>query len=73
MDDFDMAEYFREHPERWAGAVGAAALGACASLIGLMKSRGFLKRTWSLLMVAVQVAVVVGLIRARNQEDPGWG
>ena len=72
-DGFDVAEYFREHPERWAGAVGAAALGAFASFLGLMRSRGFLKRTWKLLMVVVQVAVVVGLVRARNQEDPGWG
>jgi ABC-type methionine transport system permease subunit len=72
MDDFDVSEYFREHPERWAGAVGAAGLGALASLMGVMKAKGFLKRTWSLLMVVVQVAVVVGLVRARNSEPVGW-
>jgi len=72
MADIDVAEYFEEHPERWAGAVGAAGLAALMFLRRTVRARGFFGRTWNLLMLAVQIGIVVGLVRARNQEPEGW-
>jgi hypothetical protein len=72
MASTDLTEYFEEHPERWASAVGAAGLASLVFLVRMARAKGFFGRLWNLVMVVVQIGIVVGLVRARNQEPDGW-
>ena len=70
MGEFDPAEYFEEHPERWMSAIAAAGLAALIFARKTAKARGFFGKAWNLGMLLVQVGVIAGLVKARQQGSP---
>ena len=70
MGDFDAVEYFDEHPERWMSALAAAGLAALIFARKMAKSEGFFRKVWNLSMLLVQLAVVAGLVKAKQQGSP---
>lgn len=73
MGDFDPAEYFEEHPERWLAAVAGSGLAALIAFRRLFTSRGFFGRLAALMMLAIQVGVILGLVAARKRStDRAW-
>ena len=67
MGEFDAAEYFGEHPERWMSAVAAAGLGALIFARKTARAKGFLSKAWNLGLLLVQVGVIAGLVKAKQQ------
>lgn len=70
LDVAEMSEYFQEHPERWAIALGTAGLAALMFARRLVKSKGFFGKVWNLALLLVQVGAIAGLVKIR-QEDQG--
>ena len=69
MGDYDPVEYFKEHPERWAIAVGSAGLAALLFARKTIKAHGLIRKVWNLGLLAIQVGVIVGLVKVRQQEN----
>jgi hypothetical protein len=70
MGDFDAVEYFEEHPERWMSAIAAAGLAALIFARKTAKAEGFFRKVWNLSLLLVQLAVVAGLVKAKQQGSP---
>ena len=67
MGDFDPAEYFEEHPERWMSAVAAAGIAALIFARKTAKAKGFLRKAWNLTLLLVEIGVIAGLVKAKQQ------
>lgn len=73
MGDFDPAEYFEEHPERWLVAVAGSGLAALIAFRRLFIARGFFGKLSALIMLAIQVGVILGLVAARKRpSERAW-
>jgi hypothetical protein len=70
MGDFDLGEYFEEHPERWMSALAAAGIAALIFARKAAKAKGFFRKAWNLSLLLVQIGAVAGLIKAKQQGSP---
>lgn len=70
MGDFDPAEYFEEHPERWMSAIAAAGIAALIFARKTAKAKGFFRKAWNLGLLAAQLGVIAGLVKAKQEASP---